>query len=283
LYEKNFSESDLTADVFSARRMPDRIHYRIVKCKEDGLIRSSPVVDEKTLSELYGDSKFTYIGETENLIETYLGAIGPVLRTLPRDANILEVGCGNGFLLERLYLMGYKNVYGVEPSRDAVGQASESVRDNIVVDILRHGIFGQKKFQFIFFFQTLDHDRDPNGFLDACYAMLTSDGTVVAFNHDVDSFSARILKEKSPIIDIAHTYLYSRDTIKRIFVQHNFRPVKIYSPANTISVRYLLWLLPVSNKIKTGILDSRSRLVALLLRIKLKLRLGNLCIVAKKT
>ena len=33
IYEKNFEEADLNANVFSARKMPDNIHYQIVKCK----------------------------------------------------------------------------------------------------------------------------------------------------------------------------------------------------------------------------------------------------------
>ena len=33
LYKSNFSQKDLSIDIFSARRLPDGSHYQIVKCK----------------------------------------------------------------------------------------------------------------------------------------------------------------------------------------------------------------------------------------------------------
>jgi len=282
LYEKNFDEADLTARVFSARRMPDRVHYRIVRCRKDNLVRSNPVVDEATLAALYADSAFTYADETANLTATYLRVLGPALASLPLEANILEIGCGSGFLLERLFGRGYKNVYGVEPSRDAAGKACEAVRGAIVTGVVRPGMFAEKRFQLICFFQTFDHVRDPNGFLDICAAMLAPGGAIVVFNHDVESASARILKEKSPIIDIAHTYLYSKDTMRQMFMKHDLRPVRVFSPANTVSLKHLLWLLPVPGRLKTGILQSRSGFVRSFLRWRVRLRLGNVCLIAKK-
>ncbi len=36
LFEANFKLSDFNKKTFSARRIPDRIHFRIVKCKNCG-------------------------------------------------------------------------------------------------------------------------------------------------------------------------------------------------------------------------------------------------------
>ncbi len=44
VYESNFRAADLTSEVFSARRSPDRLHYRIVRCRACGLLRSDPVL-----------------------------------------------------------------------------------------------------------------------------------------------------------------------------------------------------------------------------------------------
>ena len=71
LYPKNFEAADLSADVYSARRMPDRIHYQIVRCRRDGMVRANPVPEEAFVNELYKQSKFTYEHETENLAATY--------------------------------------------------------------------------------------------------------------------------------------------------------------------------------------------------------------------
>ena len=60
LYAANFSVDDITPARFSARRLPDRIHYRMVRCLQCGLVRSDPVLDEATLGHLYAESTFDY-------------------------------------------------------------------------------------------------------------------------------------------------------------------------------------------------------------------------------
>lgn len=276
LYHKNFKTNDINIEVFSARRLPDGSHYQMVQCKRDGLVRSNPVLSEKVLSELYKESKFTYGNETGNLIDTYIRALRPVLKKLSKDDPILEIGCGNGFVLKALYDMGYKQVFGVEPSLEAVKKANYRIRKNIAVDMLKPGLFKNKKFKFIFFFQTLDHISDPNNFLEICNAMLEPGGYILAFNHNVESLSAKILKEKSPIIDIEHTYLYSPSTITKLFEKYNFKTIKVYSPANTVSIKHLLWLLPLRRSLKAPMLKMN------IPDLSLKVKLGNLCIISQK-
>lgn len=276
IYKANFEDADLNSEVFSARRLPDGSHYRIVKCNNDDLIRSNPILEPLRISKLYKNSKFTYEKEINNLERTYLEALQPVLKNINKINNILEIGCGDGFILKRLHQMGFKNCYGVEPSVKAVAKADKRVRPNIIVDILKPGTFKKIKFKFIFFFQTLDHIPNPGKFLKDCYRLLDKDGYILAFNHNIESLSSKLLGEKSPIIDIEHTFLFSPDTIKKLFKKYHLQPINIYSPINTISLKYLIWLLPLPKLIKRGLLLSTPP------STNLGLKLGNLCIIAMK-
>ena len=56
IYPANFSPEDLNPEVFSARRLPDRLHYRMVACRGCGLMRADPVLSSKALSVLYAQS-----------------------------------------------------------------------------------------------------------------------------------------------------------------------------------------------------------------------------------
>lgn len=283
VYKSNFSYSDFTSEVFSARRLPDVIHYQIVKCKNDNLVRSSPVYDSSVVESLYKSSKLNYTEQIDNLTASYLEAINKVLPKLTTDARILEVGCGNGFMLKALLDRGYGNLYGVEPSADAVAKADEKIRDKITVGFLKDGVYKNGTFDFIFFFQTLDHIYDPVQFLRICYDLLVPGGFILALNHDVESLSARVLGERSPIIDIEHTHLYSKKTIRKLFSKCGFSPIEVYSPRNIISLKYLLWLMPLVPKtVKLKLLNSRSRIIGWLARQKIRLKLGNLCIIGQK-
>lgn len=275
VYKANFAEEDLNKEVFSARRLPDGSHYQIVKCRTCNLVRSNPIIESSKIWKLYGESKFTYKEEVENLEKTYLAVLQPVLNKINKNDNVLEVGCGNGFILEKLYDRGYKNSYGVEPSQDAVAKANKKIRKNIAVDILKAGIF-KRRFKFIFFFQTLDHIPDPGKFLKNCYKLLEEGGYILAFNHNIDSLSAKLLGEKSPIIDIQHTFLYNHLTITKLFEKNGFGTLKVYSPTNTISLKYLMQLAPFPQIIKRKILFLKFP------NVNIKLKLGNLCIIAIK-
>jgi len=128
LYKSNFKLSDFNREIFSARRMPDRIHYQIVRCNKDGLVRSNPILSPSKLFKLYEVSSLDYGDETKNLANTYFNNLKKVLSLISKKDNILEIGCGNGFLLEKLSREGFKNVYGIEPSKDAVNKAKADIK-----------------------------------------------------------------------------------------------------------------------------------------------------------
>jgi len=278
LYKKNFKLSNLNTKIFSARRLPDKIHYQLVKCNKCGLVRSTPTVDIKYLNLLYKKSLLTYDDEINNLTTTYINSIKSILKKLPKDAKILEIGCGNGFVLKAVYDLGYKNVFGIEPSTDAYNKLNLKIKKNVKNNILKPGLLNKEIFDFIFFFQTLDHIPDPNKFLKECHNLLKINGHIFAFNHNIDSFSAKLLGEKSPIIDIEHTFLYSPKTIKTIFKKNGFATNKDYSPKNILSIKHLFWLLPIPKKIKLLMLHSKIKMLNKTINIKL----GNICIEGQK-
>lgn len=273
LFKKNFKASDLNTKIFSARRLPDKIHYQIAKCNKCGLVRSTPVADISHLNQLYEKSLLTYDDEIKSLTATYLNAVKPILSRLPKTAKILEIGCGNGFVLKAIYDQGYKNVFGIEPSVDATAKAHKKIRKNIVTDILKPGLFEKETFDFIFFFQTFDHIPQPDKFLKECFFLLKPKGKILSFNHNINSLSSKILGEKSPIIDIEHTFLYSPKTIRSIFKKNGIISNRIYSPKNTLSIKHLFWLVPLPKKIKLKILNSKTKI----LDNKINLKLGNIC------
>ena len=278
IFKKNFKSSDLNTKIFSARRLPDKIHYQIVKCNNCGLVRSTPTADIAHLNKLYEKSLLTYDDEIKNLTITYINAVKPILKTLSKDAKILEIGCGNGFVLKAIYDQGYKNVFGIEPSIDATAKANQKIKKNIVTSILKPELFDKETFDFIFFFQTFDHIPEPNKFLKECFTLLKPNGKILSFNHNINSFSSKILGEKSPIIDIEHTILYSPKTLQIIIENNKYKTLKVYSPRNTLSLRHFFWLLPLPTKVKQQILHSSSAI----LNHNIKIELGNLCLIAQK-
>lgn len=279
LYPKTFdADRDLNLSVFSARRLPDRLHGTIIKCQKCGLVRTLEVISPSKLKKLYMASLFTYGNLTQNLKITYGQILADASSKLSQKTAFLEIGCGNGFMLEEAAKLGYQKIKGLEPSADALKKARPAIKKLITPGLLRPKLFPPSSFDIIVAFQVFDHVADPNNFLKTCRTYLKSKGILLLMNHDVNALSARILGEKSPIFDIEHTYLYSQATITQILKKNRFTIEKIYDPPSLFQLRYLARLLPLKNSLKTVINNSKHSLF----NINISLHAGNLAVYARK-
>jgi SAM-dependent methyltransferase len=280
VHEASFDAGAFTPAIFSARRTPDRIHYRLVRCLACGLLRSDPVASDDVIADLYMRSEFHYGEETANLARTYGRYLAKLERHERRHDALLEVGCGNGFFLEEARRQGYETVRGVEPSTDAVAQAPPGLRDEIVVDVMRNGLFDEQSFDAICFFQVLDHLADPAGVLGECLTLLRPGGLLLCLNHDAGALSARVLGARSPIVDIEHTYLYTRPTISRLLGSVGFDVLETGTVWNTYTLRYLAHLLPLPGPVKGAL--AKGLQATRLERLRLTVKLGNLYAIARR-
>ena len=280
MYPATFGPEHLSAAIFSARRLPDRVHHRVVSCDGCGLVRSDPVAAGDVLAGLYRESTFDYAAEVGNLKRTYGRYLARLDRHQGAKGALLEVGCGNGFFLERALELGYRSVRGVEPSHAAIAGARHDIRPLIVEDMMREGLFGESAFDVVCLFQVFDHVPDPRSLLRAVHRSLRPEGLLLVLNHDVGSRSARLLKDRSPIIDIEHTYLYSRSTLRRILELEGFQTLEEGSVRNTYSVRYLARLLPLPQAAKSALLGLLERTP--IGRLRASVPLGNLYAVGRR-
>jgi len=280
LYPANFDLGAFKPEVFSARRSPDRIHYRIVRCDACGLVRSDPVANSEALRQLYTQSTFDYGEELSGLQRTYGRYLKKLDRYSIKRKSLLEIGAGNGFFLEVALQQGYTDVWGVEPSIDAVEQADPHVRSHLVCDVMRPSLFPPATFDVVCLFQVFDHIAEPGMVLDECYNALRSGGVILCLVHNIEALSARLLGRFSPIIDIEHTYLYSPKTIASIFAMHNFRPVQVGRVVNTYSLKYLAHLFPLPKHLKLHIANWTN--ISLFGNFQFTVPLGNLYLIGRK-
>lgn len=279
LYPANFRVADFSPEIFSARRSPDRVHYRVVRCLRCGLVRSDPVAETAVISHLYARSGFQYEDELRNLTATYGRYLAELEGIGGRQEALLEIGCGNGFFLEEARRRGYTLVRGVEPSTDAVAKAAPDVRHAIVADVMRPGLFEEETFDVICLFQVLDHFPDPGSVLEESRRILRPGGLVLCLNHDIGAFSARLLGARSPVIDIEHTYLFSRATITQLLEKQGYRVLACGVARNTYSLRYLAHLLPLPTRVKDRIMRGLGGWFG---ARRLTISLGNLYAVAER-
>jgi SAM-dependent methyltransferase len=244
LYPKNFDERDLNAAVFSARRTSDHFHYQIVRCQECGLVFSNETLPDEALLKLYGDSHVTFGNYIPTIRKDYWRHLQPFVKGRELK-SALEIGCSSGFFLEELKSQGFHKVYGCEPSLEAKNKAVAEIRDSIHLGFFQKNIYPSQSFDLVCSFQTLDHLPDPLETLRNCREILKPGGLAYFICHNVEALQAKILKEKSPIIDIEHIYLFSKKTLRRIFEKTGFKVVDVGSVKNSYPLNYWLEMAPL--------------------------------------
>lgn len=283
LYKEKLGNRVFDWYTFSARRSFDaesRIHYRTVKCKTCGLVRSDPILEPDKIFNLYKKSELIYEEEMEDIGDTYLGYLNRATRYVKNKDLILEIGCGNGFFLKRALEFGFKDVRGVEPGLPVLKKTPPELQGKLIADVFKEGLFLPDSFDMVCIFQTLDHLIEPNETVGEIFKILKPGGIVLALNHDVESLSAKIMGERSPIFDVQHTYLYSKKTQTALFKKNNFQIKEVFNVWNSYRLRYWLKLAPVGTSVKKIV--SRILMFLHLWNLKIPLRAGNLAIIAQK-
>jgi len=106
VYAARLDTSALSPRAFSARRVPDRMHFRFVRCRACGLVRSDPIAEPEQLAALYRAASFDYGDETAALRATYGRYLHKLAAMGVSNGHLLDVGCGNGFMLEEALKQG---------------------------------------------------------------------------------------------------------------------------------------------------------------------------------
>lgn len=279
VYPSNVDESSFSTEIFSARRLPDRRHYQWVRCKKCTLLRSDPVLDVD-LEKLYVESTFDYSTEVDGLKKTYFNLVKKALGAKKMKTSIFEVGGGNGFFLEAAKDGGFATVAGVEPSTEAINAARSDIKPHMIASMMKPGVLKNSSFEVGTMFHTLDHLTDPVATLKDCAEALESGGVFVVAIHNERSWSARLMGERSPIIDVEHTHLYTRSSGEALFKKVGFVNVRSGAYNNHYSLAYILHLIPISRSFRKRVLESP--LGAFLAKIKVIVPLGNMWVAGVK-
>ena len=181
LYAENLPTAGISSVEYDSRRMRDYMHFQIVKCKTCNLVRSDPIIDPELIDNLYEQSDCSYTTEKENepLARTYGRYLENIVNSYDVNrSSYLDIGCSNGFMIEKAIEMGFSNARGIEPSLAAIEHASDKIKARIIPGMFDSSKFENEAFDLISFFQTFDHIIEPNGFLQDVRKKLNEKGSV---------------------------------------------------------------------------------------------------------
>ncbi len=121
------------------------------------------------------------------------------------DAKILDIGCSGGELISELKKVGYKNVYGIDKSADAVKICEQKGIKNVFIGDAGKVKFENVKFDFVIFSDVLEHFKNDAGALRLWKRALAQNGKMIIFvpafqslwsNHDIEAHHFRRYSKK---------------------------------------------------------------------------------------
>jgi SAM-dependent methyltransferase len=275
LFAKETIDSSKFSDFsFASRKEPEFMSHRLVQCPTCDLVYADSPPDEKKLAQAYHVADYDSADEAEDAADAYIHAIRDTLAMLSRRESALEIGTGTGIFLEHLSRAGFTKLIGVEPSPAAIAAAPERRRQWIRQGMFDEQEFAPASFDLICCFMTMEHVRDPEVVASAAFRLLRPGGAFVTVTHDYRSLVNRLLGMRSPIIDIEHMQLFSKQSIRYLLQRSGYTDVTVKAFINTYAMQYWARLAPIPRIPKRAM--TRTMAAIGLDKIKIGFKVGNM-------
>ena len=182
---------------------------------------------------IYKDYGFTH----NQAAHTFKYLLQPVLSFLGNDKNrtILDLGCGNGYLVSYLVQEGY-NAYGTDASEKGIAIAKQEHPDRFFLQDLSTGKLPAElqavAFDTILSTEVIEHLYDPEGFIDFCRDQLTKGGELIIttpYHGYLKNLGLSLFNKWDSHIDPlwygGHIKMWSRATLSKLLEKKGFEVV----------------------------------------------------------
>jgi SAM-dependent methyltransferase len=207
-------DEDLTlASVGSSRTKLS--HGRILRCKDCSFAFRQFRPNDEELEQLYRDADAkAYESEAANRARAAVSLNRIVVRRRPDAGSILDIGCASGLFLKSMADRGWTS-WGVEPSAVQFALAKEALNGRAVLqNTTLEGAELPGAFDVITAWDVVEHVTDPTSFLSRCAALLKPDGFLFLTVPDMDSWQARVLKHRWPMLLAEHLNYFNRPSLR---------------------------------------------------------------------
>lgn len=274
ILKPHFDFSQLDDFGFSSRKIPENMHYRLVRCEVCTVLYANPAPLFSDIIMKYEKANFDSDSEANYAAQTYGKYLSQKLHMIKSFEYALDIGSGNGAFLKHLLRLGFKKVIGIEPSLAPVNAAPPELRELLLNKPFNASDYEKSSLSFVSCFQTLEHVHTPGKMAKEIFELLRPGGVVFFVDHNYTSFLAKLMGTKSPIYDIEHLQLFSEKSLKKMMEQSGFTRVVVFRIVNAYPISYWIRLLPLSIGFKNKLISLAE--VLSISKVLIPLPVGNI-------
>ena len=214
--------------------------YKIVRCKNCGLVYVNPQPTGEELNNFYTEiffspkwyiqfpqlTGFDYFKKAASDISGFKSYVDQIVK-YKSNGRLLDVGAGDGHLLKFAKRQGFQ-VWGVEPSPKAANKARKIVNAEIINDFFENVQLSTNFFDVAVSIGTIEHLKNPKQVIEKMHQLLKTDGLLVLQTPNIDSWQYRKQKEKWEQFTVpGHLFYFSPKTLSRLLKEIGFKIVFI--------------------------------------------------------
>ena len=239
LFESNMKDGDFREEVDTVYMLPGDKYARHVKCRNCHLVYVNPIEGNGRISEDYSQRKSN---DASIIRGSRLKAAESQVQLVKKHscgANLLDVGCGEGFFLFYASRMGYA-VKGIELSQDAAEYAKKEFDLDVEAKLFEEARLQDNYFDVVTLWQVLEHVPQPLVILKEVHRILKPGGLVMVSTPDFGGVPANILRRRWWNIRRLHINQFTTGTLKSTLGNAGFRDVSSFCYKEHISLPMLV-------------------------------------------
>jgi SAM-dependent methyltransferase len=145
-------------------------------CRDCFLGFNASRLDEEELRLIYDN--YLYISPMSGIGQTkYEGMVGTLCKYFDKEAELIEIGCSEGYLLHLMSNKGYKRLAGIEPGPQA--EQAKALGLNIIRNYFDGNTFKGRTVDGFFLMHVFEHFDDPFSILEHMKEQLAPEGKIV--------------------------------------------------------------------------------------------------------
>jgi len=218
----------------------------IMRCADCNFLFLHPQPSDEALRLIYTDTYF--LGATDERMRAQVADLKTATAGLYLDrlasqgiheGRLLEVGCGDGYLLAAAERRGFE-VTGVEYSEPAAQRARAGLsRGRVLVGELSQVELPSAAFDACILADVIEHVRDPRSLLTAVRERLKPGGCLLIATPSTDSWSARLMGRRWMEFKTEHMSYFNRRTLESLLSQTGFQSIHFFPGYKMISLHYV--------------------------------------------